>query len=86
MTRLDRHYGEDASVDAAVAREIGRYLEANGGRRAGGNDGRWFANEHREVSASTWSSPDVKSRANCAACHRNAAQGDFDDDDVHLPR
>ena len=94
MSRLEHHYGDDASVDAAVAADIGRYLEANAGRRPGGDDnglprittGRWFAKEHREVAPSTWSAPGVKSRSNCAACHRNAAQGDFDDDDVRIPR
>jgi hypothetical protein len=94
MSRLDRHYGDDASVDAATADAIGRHLESLAGRRAGGNDGglprittgRWFAKEHRDVARSTWSTPDVRSRANCAACHRNAAQGDFDDDDVRIPR
>ena len=38
MSRLDRHYGTDASIDAALATDIGRYLEAGGGRRSGGDD------------------------------------------------
>ena len=94
MDRLDRHYGGDASLDAAAAREIGRFLEAHAGRRPGGSDGalprittgRWFAKEHRDVAPATFDSPGVKSRANCAACHRNAAQGDFDEHDIHIPR
>jgi hypothetical protein len=32
---------------------------------------------HEEVSASQFAKPAVKSRANCVACHVNAARGDF---------
>lgn len=39
--------------------------------------GRWAA-KHREVRADRWTNPEVKSRANCAACHKNAAAGDFE--------
>jgi hypothetical protein len=94
MGGLDRHYGSDASIDAALASDIGRYLEAGAGRRSGGDDaglprittGRWFVKEHRKVPAGTFASPKVKSAVNCAACHPNAAQGDFDDDDIRIPR
>jgi cytochrome c5 len=94
MSRLDRHYGTDASIDSAAAGDIGRYLEAGAGRRSGGDDaglprittGRWFVKEHRKVGAATFASPKVKSPVNCAACHANAAQGDFDDDDILIPR
>jgi hypothetical protein len=94
MDRLDRHYGGDASLDAAAASEIGRFLEAHAGRRPGGSDGalprittgRWFAKEHRDVAPATFDSPGVKSRANCAACHRNAVQGHFDEHDIRIPR
>jgi hypothetical protein len=94
MARLERHFGDDASVDAAIAADIGSYLEAHAGRRSGGQDaglpritrGRWFTKEHREIARQTWHSPKVKSAANCTACHPNAAQGDFDDDDIRIPR
>jgi hypothetical protein len=94
MSRLDRHYGTDASIDPAMASDIGRYLEAAAGRRSGGDDaglprittGHWFVKEHRKVPAGTFASPKVKSAVNCAACHPNAAQGGFDDDDIRIPR
>jgi hypothetical protein len=44
-----------------------------------------FIEEHRKVSAETWSHPKVKSKANCVACHLGATQGDYNDDDVRLP-
>jgi len=78
MGRLERHFGVDASLDAATQAAIGRYLAANAGRRAAPPPGpepritetRWFRKEHGVV----------KDPANCLACHAGAEQGDFDDD------
>jgi hypothetical protein len=39
---------------------------------------RWVR-EHREVRADRWKSPDVKSKANCLACHKRAEQGIYED-------
>jgi hypothetical protein len=39
---------------------------------------RW-AREHREVRADRWKSSDVKSKANCVACHKKAEQGIYED-------
>jgi len=46
----------------------------------------WFVREHREVSATTWKLPAVKSAANCGACHQGADQGDFSEHSVRVPR
>ena len=93
MAGLDRHFGTDASLDAASAAEIGAFLERNAGRRLGAGEGtlritetRWFQHKHDEVAATTWSNPRVKSAANCAACHGGAARGDFDEHRVRIPR
>ncbi|MFM2067662.1 MAG: hypothetical protein RLZZ584_2571 [Pseudomonadota bacterium] len=93
--RLDRHYGVDASLDAAAARQIKAWLQAQGGtsRRARElpPEGRitraaWFVRKHDEVPASTWKLAAVKSPSNCNACHARAEQGDFDEHDVRIPR
>lgn len=39
---------------------------------------KWIS-EHREVSARNWRDPKVRSRANCTACHADAAQGYYED-------
>lgn len=39
---------------------------------------RWVK-EHREVRASRWTSPEVKSKSNCLACHKGAEQGIYED-------
>jgi cytochrome c551/c552 len=37
----------------------------------------FWTRAHNEVSASAFAAPAVKSPANCAACHRTAAKGEF---------
>jgi len=94
MAGLDRHFGSDASLDAASAVEIGAFLERNASRRdLGPVDGApritqtaRFLRKHREVDPALWKSPRVKTASNCTACHRGAADGDFDEDNVRIPR
>jgi len=63
MAGLDRHFGSDASLDPAKAKEIGHYLEANaatkskyssvdakGQPRLRITEGEWFLREHRNGS------------------------------------
>ena len=96
MASLARHYGADASVDAAAAAEIGAFLERNAGRDRGSatiiseppriTTTPWFIKEHREVGAADWKSVAVKSAANCGACHAGADRGNFDEHAVRIPR
>lgn len=98
MGNLPRHFGTDASLDAATVREIAGWLDANAGSyRKVGRDGTpppedritrstWFVREHDEVPAAVWSRPSVKSASNCAACHTRADEGDFSERHVRIPR
>ena len=95
MAGLPKHYGTDASLDAATVKELSAWLGAHAGtykrvREEPPQDrittSGWFERKHREVAASVWRRPAVGSRANCAACHTGATQGDFDEDSVRLPR
>jgi hypothetical protein len=92
---LAHHFGTDASLDAATTQRIATWLAANAGssRRAAEEPPQdritrsaWFVRKHDEVPRAAWRSPAVKTAANCAACHPRAAQGDFDEDSVRLPR
>ena len=91
MATLDRHYGTDASLDAASARRLDPWLQANaaGGREAPPQDritrSAWFERRHRDVAPSTWKLASVRSAANCSACHAGADRGAFDDDDLIVP-
>lgn len=46
----------------------------------------WFERKHDELRADVWARKEVGSRANCAACHRGAENGRFDEDEVAVPR
>jgi hypothetical protein len=39
---------------------------------------RWVS-EHRKISASEWTRKEVKTKANCAACHTDAERGYYDE-------
>ncbi|MEP7183575.1 MAG: diheme cytochrome c [Betaproteobacteria bacterium] len=42
--------------------------------------------KHDEIRADVWRRPAVGSRANCAACHRTAGEGDFSERNVAIPK
>jgi Dihaem cytochrome c len=95
MAGLDRHFGSDASLEPAAAREIGAFLEKNaGGRRFETSarpvlritETRWFQREHDEVPVRVWKNPKVKSAANCAACHVQAESGNYSEHNIRIPK
>jgi len=47
---------------------------------------RWFVRKHDEVPRTTWSRKSIGSPANCAACHHQAEQGNFDEDAIRIPK
>ena len=84
MSRLDRHFGSDASLDKLTQDEIERFLVANAGRRPAPRaeepritETAWFRKEHDEIPSALWRSAKVGSAANCAACHTRAEDGDY---------
>ncbi len=92
MTSLDRHFGDNASIDPDTARDILGYLKRHAGSGARHSartlritDTSWFAREHRELSSAAWDNPAVKSPSNCAACHVDAARGDWSERGILLP-
>lgn len=96
MGGLGDHFGTDASIEPAVAKEITAWLIANSRKPKAGKpepippplritETRWFVGEHDEVSAARFRSPAVGGAANCAACHRTADQGNFSERNIKLP-
>ena len=78
MAGLDKHFGSDASLEPALGKEIAEFLAAHAGRRRDGNElriteTRWFRKEHRNEI------PAGKNPADCAACHRGAEKGIYED-------
>lgn len=95
MTNLPRHYGTDASLDAATVKQLSTWLSANAAtdrrlREAPPEDritrSAWFIRQHDEVPAAVWKRPAIKTASNCAACHTGADQGDFNERHVRVPR
>ena len=95
LAGLDRHYGTDASMDPAATRQVGAWLQANAGtykrvREEPPKDritlSNWFMRKHREVAPDAFRRPGIKTPANCTACHGGAAQGDFSEHAVRIPK
>jgi Dihaem cytochrome c len=92
---LGSHFGVDASVDPQLLEGIRPTLEAGARSRETSADGRpllritetsWFRHEHPRPGASVWAHPDVKSPANCGACHRQADVGDYRERSLRMPK
>jgi hypothetical protein len=93
LAGLDRHFGTDASLDAASRAILQPYLEGRAGPRLAPGAAAeprmtttaWFKREHGEVPARVWNDARIKSAANCAACHQGAEQGRYDEAEIVLP-
>ncbi|KRD26120.1 cytochrome C [Acidovorax sp. Root267] len=94
MAGLDKHYGTNASLDAATVRQLNQWLQAHAGTYKRVKEeppadritrSAWFERKHRKIEPATWKLASVKSAANCAACHTGADQGQFDDHDLRTP-
>ncbi len=48
-------------------------------------DTAYWVKKHRKIATSDWSSPLVKSKSNCAACHSDADAGTFEDGAMRIP-
>jgi len=95
LAGLERHFGVDASVDATTLEPIRAYLASTARSKATAADGvpllritetRWFRHEHDEVPGRLWREPDAVKPADCAACHRSAAEGSYSERDLRLPK
>jgi hypothetical protein len=97
MGRLDKHYGDNASIDEPTRREIEAFLVRNAGsgrRTEGAGSGgvpprltltNWFRHEHDEVAPAVWRDKRVGSAANCTACHSRAEAGSYREREIHVP-
>lgn len=97
MANLGDHFGTDASIDdATLAKTITDHLVKNAGDPAKYSSSKgvplritetsWFIREHDEVRAAAWKRPSIKSAANCAACHQGAANGDYSERNIRIPK
>jgi len=91
---LDKHYGSDASLDAATQQQITGWLQAHAGTYKRVSEeppqdritrSAWFERKHRKIDPAVWKLRSVKSAAHCAGCHTGADRGVFDDDNLKFP-
>jgi hypothetical protein len=94
MSKLPRHFGTDASLDAAAQQALSAWLQQNAGTRKRGREeppedrisrAAWFTREHRQFGPEAWKRAAIKSPANCGACHTQAAQGRFSEHEIRVP-
>ncbi|MEW6163552.1 MAG: diheme cytochrome c [Pseudomonadota bacterium] len=99
MASLDKHYGDNAGLDAATRGAIEAFLVKNAGSpqkvSPGGTVAQndlprltatpWFVRKHHEVPRADWTHARVKSPANCAACHTKAEQGSYREREIVMP-
>jgi mono/diheme cytochrome c family protein len=98
FSNLNQHYGVDASLDSKTTSEVAQWFTSQAGtyKRVNTNEipeqdritkSKWFVRKHHEVTSSVWQRPSIKSAANCVACHGpGATKGNFDDDEVRIPK
>lgn len=94
MSGLDKHFGSDASLDPRTTARITAFLEKNAGRERSPSrtpalritETRWFVHKHNEVPDRAWKNPQVKSAANCTACHVDGDKGDFSEHNIRIPK
>jgi cytochrome b len=102
MSHLDRHFGENASLDAASVTAIRGYLADNAAESSDNLTAHMFRQvdpaeperitataywqrRHRSIPEATFRSAAVGSKAMCNACHRDAAEGAFAPQQIHVP-
>lgn len=94
MAKLDKHYGDNASLDDKPRQDIEAFLVAHGGagkKTSGAGDPPritntyWFNREHRKVPGKIWKDPTIASAANCGGCHNRASEGRFGEREIVMP-
>lgn len=96
MNTLDNHFGTDATLDPADHKTIQNYLAAHASKNDRTSDMKgavalrisetpYFVREHHEVTKKMVTQPDVKSFANCNACHTQATNGSYREREIRIP-
>jgi hypothetical protein len=94
MSGLSKHFGTDASLDPKTQAELTNWLVKNAATRQKYSETApenritktsWFIRKHDEVRAEVWRRASIKSPANCGACHIDAANGVFSENNIKIP-
>lgn len=98
MRSLDKHYGDNASLDEKTRKILEDFHVRNAGGAkvsAGVTASKtelprltktaWFMREHRKVPQTDWIHAKVKTPSNCAGCHTKAAEGSYHEREIVMP-
>ena len=98
MGALDKHYGDNASLDDGTRQTIEDFLVRNARKPKKDavaesvaaelprlTTSNWFKRKHHEVARNDWTHVKLKSAANCAGCHTRAADGSFREREIVMP-
>jgi hypothetical protein len=95
MSGLDQHFGTDAALATNENRAITEFLVKNESNRWRAKsaplritESAWFKAKHgtHEIAPDVWKRASIKSPANCQACHLEAAQADFNEHRIKIPK
>ncbi len=100
MAGLSDHFGEDASLDDAVAAQLTAYLSLNSAEhfdtraanvfRAEGptriTETKFWTFRHAEIPAAVFQQKNVGTKSNCEACHGDARLGLFMPQAINIPK
>jgi len=105
MSRLNDHFGSDATFDKEDEKKVLKYLLANAGDTKevtkeykefieSINKNKtplkiseipYFKKEHKKIAKKFITQEEVKSFANCAACHKDANKGTYFEKNINIP-
>ena len=79
----ERNGAENSATEAAF--KINKSLQ-NGATPLRITETPYWIKKHKEIADADWRLPQVKSKANCAACHLDAEAGTFEDAAMQIPK
>jgi len=96
MKGLDNHFGTDATMDTNDTQTIQNHLMTYASKNDRITDIKGavalrisqtphFVREHREVTKKMIAQPEIKSIANCTACHTKAQAGSYREREINIP-
>jgi len=82
-----KNYLEQNSAEKSPAKRSRKILDSIGGDTPVRiSEISYIKQKHREISQDVFMRKAIGSRSNCVACHRSAARGVYEDDDVVIPK
>ncbi len=86
VNEIEKYLAENSAESSLSkrARKIIRSLNGQAPLRI--TETPYIREKHHELSSAIFSRPSIGSRSNCIACHTTAEQGDYDDDNVKIPK